>query len=219
MEALLAHELAHIARRDWLWNGVQCVIEALLFFHPAVWWLGRVIRREREHACDDLAVAALGGDGLALAEALAGLERTRGMPQLALAAGGGALLQRISRLLSGPASPGRRGRAMGVGAGLAALSLGAVVALAALGMGGVRAPDLQVQASTAGALGPGDWRQITANSRIDGRRRLRVYRVEIDARGRVSERYQEAGKPRAVDARVRRWAADVVRLGKEPAGL
>ena len=76
VEALLAHELAHIARRDWLWNGVQCVIEALLFYHPAAWWLGRRIRQEREHACDDLAVAAC-GDAIALAEALAALECER----------------------------------------------------------------------------------------------------------------------------------------------
>ena len=44
VEALIAHELAHIARLDWLWNGVQCVIESLLFFHPAAWWLSRRIR-------------------------------------------------------------------------------------------------------------------------------------------------------------------------------
>ena len=97
VEALLAHELAHIARRDWLWNGIQCVIEALLFYHPAAWWLGRRIRQEREHACDDLAVAAC-GDAIALAEALSALECERqASPRLILAAKGGSLMKRITR--------------------------------------------------------------------------------------------------------------------------
>jgi len=76
VEALIAHELAHIRRLDWLWNGIQCVLESLLFFHPGAWWLSRRIRQEREHACDDLAVAAC-GDAIALAEALVELERDR----------------------------------------------------------------------------------------------------------------------------------------------
>ena len=70
VEALLAHELAHIRRLDWCWNTTQCVIESVLFHHPAMWWLSRRIREEREHACDDLAVAVC-GDPVVLAEALA----------------------------------------------------------------------------------------------------------------------------------------------------
>ncbi len=108
IEALLAHELAHVRRLDWLWNGLQCVAESLLFFHPAAWWLGRRIRQEREHACDDLAVAAC-GDAIALAEALMELERHRPvLPRLVLAAHGGALVDRISRLLSPSAHRQRR---------------------------------------------------------------------------------------------------------------
>lgn len=71
--AILAHELAHIKRYDWLWNSWQCLIEALLFFHPGVWWLSRQIRIEREHACDDLALQQAGLDPICLAEALAQL--------------------------------------------------------------------------------------------------------------------------------------------------
>src|SRR5688500_16293839 len=139
IEALLAHELAHIARKDWLWNGVQCVIECLLFFHPAIWWLGRRIRQEREHACDDLAVAAC-GDAIALAEALAALECER-LPsaRLALAAGGGSLVQRISRLLSGPPSRGRWGAL----AALAALAVTSAVVIAQIAIAGGRFPDLE----------------------------------------------------------------------------
>ena len=57
LEAIIAHELAHIRRHDYLINLLQSLIETLLFYHPAVWWVSRQIRREREHCCDDLAVA------------------------------------------------------------------------------------------------------------------------------------------------------------------
>lgn len=100
MDAVLAHELAHIARLDWLWSGLQFAAESLLFFHPAARWLGRRIREEREHACDDLAAVAC-GDGIALAEALVQLERSRQpAPHLLLAAHGGTLMKRVTRLLS-----------------------------------------------------------------------------------------------------------------------
>lgn len=57
LEALLAHELAHIRRCDYLVNLLQTTIETLLFYHPAVWWVSRQVRQEREHCCDDLAAA------------------------------------------------------------------------------------------------------------------------------------------------------------------
>ncbi len=60
VQALLAHELAHVLRRDYLVNILQGVAEALLFYHPAVWWVSNQIRAERELCCDDLAVAASG---------------------------------------------------------------------------------------------------------------------------------------------------------------
>jgi beta-lactamase regulating signal transducer with metallopeptidase domain len=61
LEAILAHELAHIRRYDYLVNLGQMVIESLLFFNPAVWWLSRQIRLEREACCDAVAVAITGG--------------------------------------------------------------------------------------------------------------------------------------------------------------
>jgi beta-lactamase regulating signal transducer with metallopeptidase domain len=54
LQAVLAHELAHIRRYDLLVNVLQRVIESLLFFHPAVWWVSRQIANEREQACDEL---------------------------------------------------------------------------------------------------------------------------------------------------------------------
>ncbi|MDM8007624.1 MAG: M56 family metallopeptidase [Phycisphaerae bacterium] len=69
IEVLLAHELAHIRRYDYLVNILQRLIEAVLFFHPAVWFVSRRIRIEREHCCDDL-VLAVGGQRFAYAESL-----------------------------------------------------------------------------------------------------------------------------------------------------
>jgi beta-lactamase regulating signal transducer with metallopeptidase domain len=57
IELILAHELAHVRRHDWLVNFAQIVIEALLFYHPAMWWVSNQIRKERENCCDDMAVA------------------------------------------------------------------------------------------------------------------------------------------------------------------
>ena len=60
LEMVLAHELAHIRRHDFVVNLVQTLVETLLFYHPAVWWMSRVIRVEREHCCDDIAVGTSG---------------------------------------------------------------------------------------------------------------------------------------------------------------
>ena len=54
VEAILLHELAHIKRHDYLFNWLQSMIEVVLFYHPAIWWLSSQIRIEREHCCDDL---------------------------------------------------------------------------------------------------------------------------------------------------------------------
>lgn len=103
LEAVLAHELAHVRRYDYIVNLLQTAVETLLFYHPAVWWLSRRLRVEREHACDDAAVEAVEGDVLLYARALAALETLReprrNAATLALAATGGSLMQRIQRLV------------------------------------------------------------------------------------------------------------------------
>jgi len=103
LDALLAHELAHVRRHDYLVNLLQTVVETLLFYHPAVWWVSTRVREEREHCCDDLAVAAC-GDARVYATALLRMEQLRAAPALALGAGGGSLLGRVRRLLA-PATP------------------------------------------------------------------------------------------------------------------
>jgi GWxTD domain-containing protein len=99
IEAILLHELAHIRRYDYLVNVMQRAAECLLFYHPAVWWISRVIRAERENSCDDAAVAA-SGSAREYAAALAALEQRRWPDwQAAVASTGGSLVKRIRRLL------------------------------------------------------------------------------------------------------------------------
>jgi beta-lactamase regulating signal transducer with metallopeptidase domain len=98
LQAVLAHELAHIRRHDFFVNVLQQCVESLLFYHPAVWWLSRRIRIEREHVCDDLAVAAC-GDPAVYAKALVELERSRSnVPEMAMAAARGSLKARVRRI-------------------------------------------------------------------------------------------------------------------------
>ena len=100
LEALLAHELAHIRRHDYLINLLQMVVETLFFYHPAVWWTSNRIRVERELCCDDIAVEACGGDAVGYAQALTRVARMQlSRPGFALGATGGPFLQRIQRLL------------------------------------------------------------------------------------------------------------------------
>jgi beta-lactamase regulating signal transducer with metallopeptidase domain len=99
VEALLAHELAHIKRQDYLVNLLQRVVETLLFYHPVVWWLSHRIRLEREHIADDIAAKALGSTRR-MALALSGLSEWQPtIPLFANAAHGGQLMNRITRLI------------------------------------------------------------------------------------------------------------------------
>lgn len=99
LEALLAHEMGHVKRFDYLINLGQNVVETLLFYHPAVWWISGRIRAEREQIADDLAANHL-GEPRRLALALSELERFQfSAHHLAQAANGGDLLSRIKRLI------------------------------------------------------------------------------------------------------------------------
>jgi beta-lactamase regulating signal transducer with metallopeptidase domain len=100
LDSIVAHELAHIKRNDYLVNLLQSLVEVVLFYHPATWWISARIDEERENCCDDLAVATV-GDAYTYIRALAGLAELRTRTQApALAATGrsGQLLQRIKRI-------------------------------------------------------------------------------------------------------------------------
>ncbi|NJL13316.1 MAG: M48 family metalloprotease [Microscillaceae bacterium] len=102
VESILAHELAHIRRHDYLINLLQSLVEIALFFNPFVWWISAAVREERENCCDDLAVQVT-GDSLTFAKTLVTLEARRGhYPELAMALAGqsGGLRQRVMRLMA-----------------------------------------------------------------------------------------------------------------------
>jgi len=125
LRAVIAHELAHIRRFDPFVNVFQVCVEALLFYHPAVWWLNKRIRAEREHCCDELAVN-LCGDAVEYARALTLMEEWRSAPVFAMAANRGPLTERVVRVLglktigSGMRGIGWTGSVLCLGAALVA---------------------------------------------------------------------------------------------------
>lgn len=99
MECIIAHELAHIKRHDYLLNLLQKIIEILFFYHPAIWWISSMIKSERENCCDDIAISVT-GDSVNLVKALAAIEEKRQNEELAVAfSGNNKLIKRIKRLL------------------------------------------------------------------------------------------------------------------------
>jgi len=148
LEMILAHELAHVRRHDYLVNVLQTIVETLLFYHPAVWWVSRQIRNERESCCDDLAVQAC-GDRVQYARALLRLEEIQAERlALAMSADGGSLVERVRRLVVG--STRTTTSAVRVGGALAVpLFLLLVVALPAISSM-KRAESERVMISSAG---------------------------------------------------------------------
>lgn len=114
LDAILAHELAHIRRHDYFVNLLQTLAETLLFYHPAVWWVSRRMRIERELCCDDVAAELTDGGRVSYADALVAMEALRGPapgfevgpPVLAVGACDGGLVSRVRRLLGAPQTPG-----------------------------------------------------------------------------------------------------------------
>lgn len=130
LRLVLAHELSHIRRYDYLINLLQTAVETALFYHPAVWWVSHQLRVERENCCDDHAID-LCGDPAAYAGALAQLEEFRlQTPEAAVAATGGALLRRVHRVLE-PAS-GTHTRSQSLAAAMVAIFVMGIVAVPAM---------------------------------------------------------------------------------------
>jgi len=104
VEAVLAHELAHIYRNDYLLNIIQSFIEIIFYYHPAVWWISANIRTERENCCDDIAVKIC-GSSITYVKALVTLEEIQPAPNLAMSFSSGSknqLLNRVKRILNQP---------------------------------------------------------------------------------------------------------------------
>lgn len=153
LEAILVHELAHIRRLDFLVNVLQMIVETLLFYHPAIWWMSNRLRQEREFCCDDT-VLEVCGDRVQYARALTSVAERSLVPIHSVpAASGGRLTERIWRVL------GRReAQADWRGNSLAATLLAiATTSLISIGLVGVPANNAIVQAQPSeSAIGAAD---------------------------------------------------------------
>ncbi len=158
LKAVIAHELAHIERFDPFVNVFQVCVETLLFYHPAIWWLNKKIRAEREHCCDDRAVA-LCGNAIEYARALTLMEQWRSAPVFAMAANRGPLTERIVRVL-GLKTFGAGMRGIGLTSSVLCLAAALVAGNALLGMAHPR----QVQADSQSAPSTNSSQQPTASN-------------------------------------------------------
>lgn len=192
IEAVLAHELAHIARRDWLFNLLQAIVESLFYYHPAVWWITQIIRRERENACDDVALAAT-GNPLAFARALVQVqEMATSAPALALAARGpkgGLLLARIRRILN--QSPPQQHRIM-------EKMIATFILVALLALVGLRAnsvPAIEAAFAQVSAFPANWWNEQTPDNLIENdtvpKPKSTQKITREDENGRVEVEYQD----------------------------
>jgi DNA repair exonuclease SbcCD ATPase subunit len=207
IEALLAHELAHIRRHDYLVNLLQGVVEALLFYHPVTWWLSRRIRIEREHIADQLAAQVTGEPrrlALALSELSEHCHKQRHLdrahcahsfsahPHLAQAAHGGHLMSRIEQLVRPALRRNRGGRIAFplLGAAIACVALiahaqvGAPAPNHAIARNAAPAPSVHVATAPAGAA-----RQVIRldNKGHDSYALVRKNRNDITMSGSVSD--------------------------------
>jgi beta-lactamase regulating signal transducer with metallopeptidase domain/protein involved in polysaccharide export with SLBB domain len=155
LELILAHELAHIRRHDYLVNLLQTLVETLFFYHPVIWWLSRQIRNERENCCDDVAMATVGSRA-DYGRALLAIEELRATSTaLTLAAHGGSLVDRIRRIAGCEPAP-RIGGGGILGGVLLSIALFAAMAWAA-----VPAAEKPAPAAVAGKT-----QEPAANSRL-----------------------------------------------------
>lgn len=148
LRAVIAHELAHIRRFDTFVNLVQVMAETLLFYHPAIWWLNKRIRAERELCCDEIAIR-LTGDRVEYARALTLMAEWEQAPALAMAANRGSLSQRIFHIL-GRTRLGTGQRLLGLTVSLVFLAM----AIGANSLLGAAHPDLHTHASLKALLPP-----------------------------------------------------------------
>ena len=181
IEAILAHELAHVRRHDYLVNLIQTIIETLLFYHPAVWWMSSQVRVLREHCCDDMAVAAC-GDPKGYVQALLGLEHLRQESFFALGATDGPLFARARRVLS---DADREVTSPRLAAGAIALAVGV---LAIAGVSTASQEPARSRTATRMSQAPAPV-PVIAPSQQDGSLAERWATTEREARNRRISRY------------------------------
>lgn len=179
IEGILAHELAHIRRHDYLINLFQVLAETLLFYHPALWWISRRVRLEREQCCDEIAVS-LTEDRCGYAESLAAIAQMRLGTRVALAAGGsdrGQLLHRVRNILRLGDSAPRPAAHVALAAVL--LIIASVIPMSLLRAGPVAAPRTPI-ADTSPAAGTRGFRANCVLTSLQNGKRTTVAAPSIN---------------------------------------
>ncbi len=198
LRSVIAHELAHIRRYDPFVNVFQVCVETLLFYHPAVWWLNKRIRAEREHCCDETAVA-LCGNAVEYARALTLMEEWRSAPVLAMAANRGPLTERIVRVL-GLKTLGSGIRSIGLTGSVLCLTAALFAGNALLGIGSPKiakaAPLARVFASAAGS----PTSQTTASASSNASIRTKPSAAHLQSQSTTSTASSSASASSYVDA-------------------
>ena len=207
MAMIIAHELAHIRRLDCFVNLFQIGAETLLFYHPAVWWVSQRIRTEREHCCDDEAVAVC-GDAVSYARALTLMEEWRTAPSLVMAANRSPLSERVVRLLGLDGAAGRF-RVAGLAVGVACLA-GALLAGNAF---------LGVARAALGSTANPNHRQERSSLTVAGEQGsssvIVVRPANAGAAAKQFAAIEQAGKDKDNELKEKKQARDDEQAGKE----
>ena len=210
LDAVILHELTHIRRLDPFANIVLITLETVLFYHPAVWWVTGIVRAEREHCCDDIAVAMC-GDAAVYAEALTSLETHRSLPAFALGAKGGRLKERLARVLGDPRATRRSPFAT-----IANLSV-----LAALGLAGCVAAFAPIEPAVLASsrtVSAADYPEESIRLHEEGVARFR-FLIGADGLVKTVEIVESSGHPRLDAASaamvIERWRYEPARRNGE----
>jgi uncharacterized protein (TIGR03435 family) len=141
LEAVLAHELCHVRRRDNLTSAAHMIVEAVFWFHPLVWWIGARLMEERERACDE-AVLSLGSEPRDYAEGILNVCKGYLESPLSCVSGvtGSDLKRRIQEILTG-----RVARDLNSAKKLALTAAGVAALLVPIGVGVIGAPHIRAQ--------------------------------------------------------------------------
>jgi uncharacterized protein (TIGR03435 family) len=188
MRAIVAHEIAHVQRRDNLTFAMHMIVEALFWFHPAVWWIGARLIDERERACDEAVVHA-GGEAQAYAEGILNVCKFYVESPLACVAGvtGADLKKRIARIMTNLAI-----REIGFGRRLLLVVTSAIAIAAPVALGVVQLTRVSAQAAAPQGIA-GIWQGTLHDPQAKSDLRIEVKIVEADGGGYKATVYSMQG--------------------------
>ena len=218
-QVVLAHELAHIARRDWIWQILSRLVGAVYWFHPLVWLTAARLREESERACDDRVLGHVKASDYAshLVEIAKGLRRTNPDRLLALSmVRASELERRLIHILSSPCSRRPAGRRAHAVAAIAAVLLVAPLAAMQKGPGKLYKIGGDVTSPTLRHKVEPEYTEKARDAKLQG---SVVVAIEIDAEGNVASAHIVRGLDPGLDQKaleaLRQWTFNpAMRKGK-----